>query len=75
MFGRRTVEVGEPASKLGGCSTHSFEAAMATCRSCANGYCTDCLVFAFGPAKPPYCVSCALIAAGVRRPLRARAVA
>ena len=29
-------------------------------------FCADCLVYSFGPNKPPYCVSCALGASGVR---------
>jgi hypothetical protein len=38
----------------------------AHCRTCGRAYCSRCLVFAFGPNKPPYCVSCALTASGVR---------
>lgn len=48
------------------CSKHSFETAAGVCRQCHNPYCADCLVFAFGPDKPPYCVACALKAGGVR---------
>jgi hypothetical protein len=51
----------------GFCNKHPFEHAAAACRSCAELYCSDCLVFANGPDKPPYCVSCALVVAGVRR--------
>jgi len=29
-------------------------------------FCDDCLVFAFGPHRPPMCVECALAAAGIR---------
>ena len=36
------------------------------CRHCGGWYCNECLVFSFGPNKPPYCIACALAAAGVR---------
>ena len=49
------------------CVKHSFELAKAECRQCHNRYCEECLVYAFGPKKPPYCVTCALNAGGVRR--------
>ncbi|GAC1321917.1 MAG: hypothetical protein NVSMB12_22290 [Acidimicrobiales bacterium] len=52
---------------LGGCRTHPFEHAASTCRTCASPYCKDCLVYSFGAGKPPFCVSCALVAAGIRR--------
>jgi hypothetical protein len=51
----------------GFCNKHPFEQAAAACRSCAEPYCADCLVYANGPDKPPYCVTCALVVAGVRR--------
>ena len=50
----------------GRCAKHQFEAAEDTCRSCGNEFCGECLVYAFGPKKPPYCIACALTAAGVR---------
>lgn len=50
----------------GRCAKHQFEAAEATCRSCGNEFCAECLVYSFGPKKPPYCIACALTAAGVR---------
>ncbi|QGG96765.1 B-box zinc finger protein [Actinomarinicola tropica] len=50
----------------GRCDKHPFEPADRTCRTCGGEFCTDCLVFSHGPRKPPYCVSCALAAAGVR---------
>lgn len=49
------------------CSKHTFEIATGTCRQCHNSYCDECLIYSFGPKKPPYCVTCALNAAGVRR--------
>ena len=48
------------------CVKHSFETAAGVCRQCQNSYCSECLVFAFGENKPPYCVTCALNVAGVR---------
>jgi hypothetical protein len=48
------------------CFVHNFEVAEARCRNCGNEFCNECLVYAFGPSKPPYCVGCALAAAGVR---------
>lgn len=48
------------------CTKHSHETAVASCRRCALDWCATCVVYTYGPAKPPYCVSCALVAAGVR---------
>jgi hypothetical protein len=50
----------------GHCFVHNFERSEARCRSCGSEFCNECLVYAFGPSKPPYCVACALAAAGVR---------
>ena len=49
------------------CVKHAFEGAAAQCRTCGDPFCQDCLVYTYGPSKPPYCVPCALVAAGVRR--------
>ncbi len=49
------------------CYKHSFEIATGVCRQCRNSYCAECLVYPRGEKKPPYCVTCALNAAGVRR--------
>jgi hypothetical protein len=48
------------------CMRHYEEPMEAACRTCNRPFCSRCLVFAFGPNKPPYCVSCALAASGVR---------
>lgn len=48
------------------CTTHQFELAEAMCRNCGDLYCSECLVYSFGPKKPPYCIACALAASGVR---------
>lgn len=49
------------------CAKHSFETATGVCRQCRHPYCSECLVYPFGEKKPPYCVTCALSAGGVRR--------
>lgn len=48
------------------CIRHFEEPPAGSCRSCHQPFCTRCLVWAFGPKKPPYCVACALSASGVR---------
>jgi hypothetical protein len=49
------------------CTKHTFESAVAQCRSCGEPFCDDCLVYTYGASSPPFCVPCALLAAGVRR--------
>ena len=51
---------------LESCSKHPHEKGSALCRRCGHGWCSSCLVYAFGPKKPPYCLSCAMVAGGVR---------
>lgn len=63
--GHRVGPLGEEAI-VAHCVRHFEEPVMALCRTCGQPYCSRCLVFAFGPKKPPYCVSCALTASGVR---------
>ncbi len=48
------------------CMRHFEEPYVAHCRTCERPFCGRCLVFAFGPDKPPYCIGCALSASGVR---------
>jgi hypothetical protein len=48
------------------CDKHLFEQATGLCRTCRRPYCGDCLVYAHGPNKAPFCIPCALTAAGVR---------
>ncbi|MBK5223518.1 MAG: B-box zinc finger protein [Acidimicrobiia bacterium] len=50
----------------GRCDKHQFEPMERICRSCGGEFCQDCLVYSHGHGKPPFCVSCALAAAGVR---------
>lgn len=67
------------------CAKHPHEMGSAICRRCGGAWCRDCLVYSFGPKKPPYCMSCAMVAGGVRsvaarpampkRDMRARAKA
>lgn len=48
------------------CVKHQFETGEAMCRHCGDWFCGECLVYSFGPSKPPFCVGCALAASGVR---------
>lgn len=48
------------------CLRHLEEPSTGECRSCHGTFCARCLVFSFGPKKPPFCVGCALVASGVR---------
>ena len=48
------------------CERHQFEIADGQCRTCGHPFCAECLVYSFGPSSPPFCISCALTAAGVR---------
>jgi len=45
---------------------HYEEPVVAYCRTCTRPYCSRCLVYSFGPDKPPFCVGCALTASGLR---------
>jgi hypothetical protein len=49
------------------CAKHHFDRAVAVCGQCGLTFCPACLVYAFGPDKPPFCIPCALTAGGVRR--------
>jgi hypothetical protein len=48
------------------CSKHLFEGAEDFCGKCGQEFCGECLVYAFGPKKPPLCIPCAVAAAGIR---------
>ena len=48
------------------CDKHLFEQATGMCRACRRPFCQECLVYAQGPNKAPFCIPCALTAAGVR---------
>jgi hypothetical protein len=51
---------------LEACGKHPHEMGAALCRRCGHSWCSNCLVYAFGPKKPPFCMSCAMYAGGVR---------
>lgn len=48
------------------CIKHPHEHGVSHCARCGGSWCADCLVHAYGPTKPPLCLSCAMFAAGVR---------
>ena len=48
------------------CLRHMEEPGTGECRHCHGSFCARCLVYSFGPKKPPFCVGCALVASGVR---------
>jgi hypothetical protein len=48
------------------CAQHQFEMSVDMCRTCGHDFCGECLVYSFGADQAPFCVSCALSAAGVR---------
>jgi len=50
----------------GRCDKHLFEAAEDTCGRCGYEFCGECLVYAFGAKRPPFCIPCAVAAAGLR---------
>jgi hypothetical protein len=50
----------------GRCERHLFDVAVDLCGRCGSEFCADCLVYSFGPKKPPFCLPCAVSAAGVR---------
>ena len=50
----------------GRCEKHLFEAAEDRCGKCGLEYCPECLVYSFGPKRPPFCIPCAVSAAGIR---------
>jgi len=50
----------------GRCERHSFEPAENLCRSCGYEFCHDCLVYTYGARRAPFCVQCAITAAGIR---------
>ena len=56
----------EGGTAVNHCMRHYEEPVMAYCRTCRNPFCNRCLVYSYGPTKPPYCVGCALFASGVR---------
>jgi hypothetical protein len=50
------------------CANHPGMATAGTCRSCQQAFCEDCLVYAFGEGRAPFCVDCALATSGGSTP-------
>jgi hypothetical protein len=50
----------------GRCEKHLFEVAEDRCGKCGLEFCAECLVYSFGPKRPPFCIPCAVSAAGIR---------
>lgn len=50
----------------GRCDKHLFEGAEDHCGKCGYEFCGECLVYSFGPKKAPFCIPCAVAAAGIR---------
>jgi hypothetical protein len=50
----------------GRCDKHLFEAAEDRCGRCGFEFCGECLVYSFGAKRPPFCIPCAVAAAGIR---------
>ncbi len=57
---------GKVGTMDGRCENHQFEILADHCRTCGGEYCLECLVYSYGNDKPPFCVDCALAAAGIR---------
>ena len=51
---------------MSSCVRHPMAVSEHVCGRCGHEFCPECVVFPFGVAKPPMCVSCALEAGGVR---------
>ena len=51
---------------MASCTKHGMLPADARCGQCDHEYCTECLVFPFGPRRPPLCIRCALAVSGIR---------
>ena len=50
----------------GRCERHQFDRSVDRCGRCGGEFCATCVVYSFGPKKPPFCLPCAVTAAGVR---------
>lgn len=51
----------------GRCELHLFDRAVDLCGRCGGEFCNTCVVYPFGPKKAPFCLGCAVVAAGVRK--------
>jgi hypothetical protein len=59
----------------GRCDKHLFEGAEDRCGKCGYEFCGECLVYSFGAKKPPFCIPCAVAAAGIRSNAGVRPIA
>ena len=50
----------------GRCERHQFDRAIDRCGRCGGEFCSTCVVYSFGPKKPPFCLPCAVTAGGLR---------
>lgn len=50
----------------GRCERHQFDRSVDRCGRCGGEFCGTCVVYSFGPKKPPFCLPCAVSAGGVR---------
>jgi hypothetical protein len=57
------------------CENHNFELAEDLCGTCGRAYCPECILYAYGPKKPPICKACAIAKAGIRKHAAPSAVA
>jgi hypothetical protein len=48
------------------CAKHPDQVSGGACKRCGMTWCANCLVYPFGPAVPPFCLSCAMVVAGVK---------
>ena len=55
-----------PSGFASSCVRHQFDPAVDRCRTCDEPFCAECLLYAFGDDQPPFCMTCALTASGVR---------
>jgi hypothetical protein len=60
-----TVETKDEGME-GRCERHQFDRAIDRCGRCGGEFCHTCVVYPFGAKKAPYCLPCAVEAAGVR---------
>lgn len=51
----------------GFCDNHSFEVSEDDCGNCGRSYCSECLLYPFGPRRAPLCKACAIAVAGIRK--------
>lgn len=48
------------------CQRHTYAPSAGRCKGCGTLWCEDCMVWPFGPKKPPLCLDCAAEQAGLR---------